>query len=47
MEETKKLPDVTEQRILDTLRAMDYGQLTITVHDGRVVLMEVAKKIKL
>lgn len=47
MEETRKLPDATEQRILETLRAMDYGQLTITVHDGRAVLIEVAKKIKL
>lgn len=47
MEDTKKMPVPTEQRILEVLRSMDFGQLTITVHDGRAVMLEIAKKIKL
>lgn len=47
MEDTKRVPAPTEQRILEVLRSMDFGQLTITVHDGKAVMLEISKKIKL
>jgi len=37
----------SEQAILETLRNLDYGEVTVTVHDQKPVLMEVTKKIKL
>ena len=37
----------TEQAILQTIRRLDYGTVTVTVHDGKPTLLEVSKKIKL
>lgn len=47
MEKKEQTLNPSEQTILETLRAMDYGEVTITVHDQKPVLMEVTKKIKL
>ena len=37
----------TEQAILQAIRRLDYGTVTVTVHDGKPTLLEVSKKIKL
>ena len=37
----------TEQAILQAIRRLDYGTVTVTVHDGKLTLLEVSKKIKL
>lgn len=47
MEKKEQTLNPSEQTILEALRAMDYGEVTITVHDQKPVLMEVTKKIKL
>ena len=47
MQNNTKTPDPTEQAILEAIRSLDYGEITITIHDQKPVLMEVVKKIKL
>ena len=46
MENKEQTLNPTEQTILETLRSLDYGEITITVHNGKPTLMEVSKKIK-
>ena len=42
-----KTPNPTEQAILQAIRTLGYGTVTVTVHDGKPTLLEVSKKIKL
>lgn len=37
----------SEQAILQAIRTLGYGTVTVTVHDGKPTLLEVSKKIKL
>jgi len=46
MEDKIQTPNPTEQAILEALRNLDYGEITVTVHDGKPTIMEVSKKIK-
>ncbi len=39
--------DPAERTILETLRRLNYGTVTITVHEGKPTMMDVSKKIKL
>jgi len=36
----------TERYILETLRELRYGTVAITVHDARVVQVEVSRKVR-
>lgn len=38
--------DPTQQTIIEAIKALDYGTVTVTIHDGKPVLLEVSKKIK-
>lgn len=46
MENKEQTLNPTEQSILEALRSLDYGEITITVHNGKPTIMEVSKKIK-
>ena len=46
MEQKEQTLNPSEQTILEVLRSMDYGEITITVHNGKPTIMEVSKKIK-
>ena len=47
MEEQKKQqPEPTHQAVIEAIKALDYGTVTVTIHDGKPVLLEVSKKIK-
>ena len=46
MENKEQTLNPTEQAILEALRNLDYGEITITVHNGKPTIMEVSKKIK-
>ena len=46
MEQTKQTLNPSEQMILDMLRSLDYGEVLITIHNGKPTMMEVSKKIK-
>ena len=46
MENKEQTLNPTEQTILEALRNLDYGEITITVHNGKPTIMEVSKKIK-
>ena len=46
MEDKTQTLNPTEQAILEALRDLDYGELTVTVHNGKPTIMEVSKKIK-
>ena len=46
MEDKKQTLNPSEQAILEMLRSLDYGEITITVHNGKQTIMEVSKKIK-
>ena len=46
MENKEQTLNPTEQAILETIRSMDYGEITVTIHNGKPTLMEVSKKIK-
>lgn len=47
MEQKEQTLNPSEQTILEVLRSMDYGEVSITVHNGKPSMMEVSKKIKL
>ena len=36
----------THQTIIEAIKALDYGTVTVTIHDGKPVLLEVTKKVK-
>ena len=46
MENKEQTLNPTEQTILEALRNLDYGEITITVHNAKPTIMEVSKKIK-
>ena len=46
MEQTEQTLNPSEQMILDMLRSLDYGEVLITIHNGKPSMMEVSKKIK-
>ena len=47
MEHKEQTPNPSEQMILQMLRNLDYGEIIITVHNGKPTILEVSKKIKL
>ena len=47
MERKEQTLDPAERTILETLRRLNYGTVTITVHEGKPIMMDVSKKIKL
>ena len=48
MEETKVQElDLTQSTIMEAIKALDYGTVTVTIHDGKPVMLEVSKKVKL
>lgn len=47
MEEQKRQElDPTQKTIIEAIKALDYGTVTVTIHDNKPVLLEVSKKIK-
>ena len=40
-------PSVSEREILEALRAIKYGSIEITLHDGRIVQIERREKVRL
>ena len=47
MEHKEQALTPPEQMILQVLRKLDYGEIIITVHNGKPTMLEVSKKIKL
>ena len=48
MEETNMQElDITQSTIIEAIKALDYGTVTVTIHDGKPVMLEVSKKVKL
>ena len=47
MERKEQTLDPAERTILETLRRLNDGTVTITVHEGKPTMMDVSKKIKL
>lgn len=39
-------PSVTEREVLEALRAIQYGSIEITLHEGRIVQIERREKMR-
>jgi hypothetical protein len=39
-------PSVTEREVLEVLRAIRYGSIEITLHEGRIVQIERREKVR-
>lgn len=44
---TDTLPPATVNRVLEALRGVRFGQVVVTLHEGRVVQIERTEKLRL